>query len=295
MIVYLICEGPNDGLDVRVLDLILAQKLGRLVRIKPAGGESSLRSIARYVEERLHATRAYSIADRNYTPLSEVEAIWDNQLSRHFMWHRHEIENYLLQPELLSALFTEWQTMRVTGSAGLPTTCPDIWEWLRGIAAPMLADHAGYVILHEIKGTQQRWDTRWLYPTRDTLKRLPNTRYANQEAWERYLQNESQRLQQACRSFSDESTFSSQVLLQRYTEELAWATTPSFLEKVFLTDMAGHELLWGMWQALHQEGIPLSVKQLADELLRALDTVYYPELFELDDFQNLANCLKGTI
>jgi hypothetical protein len=45
MAIYLICEGPADGLDVRVLDLIIAQKLGRPVQVIPAGGESSLRSV----------------------------------------------------------------------------------------------------------------------------------------------------------------------------------------------------------------------------------------------------------
>ncbi len=94
MMLYLVCEGPGDGLDVRVLDLILAQKSQLLVRIEPAGGDSSLRSVARYLEERHRDVRAYSIADRNYTPLAQVEALWNDPQSRHWMWRRHEIENY---------------------------------------------------------------------------------------------------------------------------------------------------------------------------------------------------------
>lgn len=43
MAVYLVCEGLTDGLDVRVLDLVITQKLGRAVQVIPVGGDISSR------------------------------------------------------------------------------------------------------------------------------------------------------------------------------------------------------------------------------------------------------------
>lgn len=53
MAVQLVCEGPADGLDVRVLNIILAQKLACPVLILPFGGAASLGTVARWLEERV--------------------------------------------------------------------------------------------------------------------------------------------------------------------------------------------------------------------------------------------------
>lgn len=65
MSIYLVCEGPHDGLDVRVLDLVIVQKLGRDVLVEPAGGDRSLGSVANYLEKR-YRVRAFAVEDRNF-------------------------------------------------------------------------------------------------------------------------------------------------------------------------------------------------------------------------------------
>src|SRR5438128_46193 len=110
--VYLICEGPGDGLDVRVLDKIIAQKLGKAVQISPAGGDRGLGSVAVYLEEqskqrfgsKLISDQIFTIEDRNYKPWQKAVTSW-NAGSNRFIWHRHEIENYLLAPGVVAAAF----------------------------------------------------------------------------------------------------------------------------------------------------------------------------------------------
>src|SRR5580693_6577259 len=97
--VYLVCEGPTDGLDVRVLDALLAQKLGAYVRIEAAGGDKNLAGVRAYIEARGLGI-ALAIEDRNYRSREDSEATW-SALKPKLVWHRHEIENYLLEPSVV--------------------------------------------------------------------------------------------------------------------------------------------------------------------------------------------------
>src|SRR5574341_1566025 len=114
--IYLICEGTADGLDLRVLNTIIAQKLGKEVQISAAGGDSSLGSVVRWLEEKSRQRRkdnklgrpldhAYSVQDRNYESKAKANDSWAQGKNR-FMWRRHEIENYLLEPRVLASAFT---------------------------------------------------------------------------------------------------------------------------------------------------------------------------------------------
>lgn len=115
--VYLICEGPADGLDVRVLNLVIAEKFSKAVWINAAGGDTSLGSVATWFEEKSRRSlkngtlgppvdRAYSVEDRDYCSAQEVEARW-RPASKRFMWRRHEIENYLLDPRVVAGAFED--------------------------------------------------------------------------------------------------------------------------------------------------------------------------------------------
>ena len=98
--IYLICEGKADSLDISVLDAIIAQRYGIDVQIYPACGDASLKSVAEHYRERGGAY-AFTIQDRNYRPHKEAENSWKSG-KPHLIWRRHEIENYLLEPSVIS-------------------------------------------------------------------------------------------------------------------------------------------------------------------------------------------------
>lgn len=105
--IYLICEGHRDGLDTRILNIVIALKLNRELIIQPAGGEESLGSVATYIEERGQPNdQAFTIRDRNYRSLEEVEQSWIHPERKRFIWRRHEIENYLLDPDVIVEAFS---------------------------------------------------------------------------------------------------------------------------------------------------------------------------------------------
>jgi len=293
--IFMVCEGPADGLDSRVLRLLLVEKHNKNVQIAPAGGDTSLPGVARFLEERsrLRGGRppdvAFSVADRNYVSLEQVEMNWRDPHARHLFWRRHEIENYLLQPQAIAEMFRDWQAAQIQGSADLPTAESDVWALLRQLAAPMLEDHAGRLTLYVLVSEQRRLDTRWLEPNHHTLPLLPGQVYADRHAWLTYLRAESGRLRLACRGLDSDSTFDLYAVEQRYDATLAQVTIPAFLTGGgFLSEMGGHELLWGLWNAIHERGISLALNGLTGELLNALDRIYQPGLFVPDDFQELA-------
>lgn len=153
--VYLICEGPADGLDVRVLNLVIAQKFSKAVLINAAGGDTSLGSVATWFEERSRRPlkngtlsspidRAYSVEDRNYRSEQEVEVRW-RPASKRFMWGRHEIENYLLDPRVVASAF-EALRPDVDSWPGTYARTPDeVRALLNHLCHEMLEHHVGWL------------------------------------------------------------------------------------------------------------------------------------------------------
>ena len=97
MSIYLVCEGPTDGLDGRVLNLLIVNKLGREVQIEPVGGDGSLWSVASWLEERSRIQRSdgtwsrpqdrvYAVEDRNYRSTEEAEQTWNSRSPKRWMW-----------------------------------------------------------------------------------------------------------------------------------------------------------------------------------------------------------------
>lgn len=213
MAVYLVCEGPADGLDVRVLDLVIAQKLGRAVQIIPAGGDSSLRSVRWWLEERSRTQRpdgtwrpprdrTYAIEDRNFRQAADVEKLRQKPNGKRWMWRRHEIENYLLDPRLVAHAFQEIKKAPIAQKfAGqLPDTATKALQLLQQLAQPMLEDYAGQLTCQALsyyKG--DIGNTNLDCPQRPSGFTPSNSSpYAGQTEWLAYLQSECQRLKEAC-------------------------------------------------------------------------------------------------
>ena len=122
MAVFLVCEGENHGLDNRVLDPLVIQHHNLSVQMAPSGGSGGLGGVRVYLRNLAHNNVAISVEDRDYyRTLAEAHAGWGNLTAYAFFWRRHEIENYLLHPRVVLAMFDD---LRVTGLgwvATLPT------------------------------------------------------------------------------------------------------------------------------------------------------------------------------
>lgn len=290
MSIYLVCEGPPDGLDVRVLDLVIVQKLGRDVLIEPAGGDRSLGSVANYLEER-HLVRAYVIQDRNFRPLAEAERAWRQPHEKRWMWRRHEIENYLLDPRLVNDAFQALKRDRVRGADRLPDDPSLVLHELQELARPMLEDHTGWLTYEQLVSHKRNvGDTRLLWPN-PRLQPPMDSSYPGRTEWLDYLCSECARLKRACNTVSEDETFDDPTVM--YDHILSQVTHSDFFASgQFLVDLGGHELISALCTYVNQSGIPhLACSDLTTELLRALDRLYEPGFFAPDDFVGLAERL----
>jgi hypothetical protein len=92
----LFVEGGSEGLDVTVLEQLLAPKL----RVEPLGPSYSVRSVATALHR--HHPKYWFIIDRDEWDDQTVEATWasfpDPGQDNLLMWRRKELESYFLEP-----------------------------------------------------------------------------------------------------------------------------------------------------------------------------------------------------
>ncbi len=293
--VYLVCEGPADGLDVRVLDAIIATKLGIFVQIVPAGGDRNLNGVRTYFQERSRRLRrdgqlgtpedvALAIEDRNFRPRSEVEATWSKPGGRKLIWHRHEIENYLLEPRLLLCAFNGIRQQ----VAGLPKDEESIASLLATIARSKLEEHAALVL---------RWDL-YVRTTNGNPSefRAPEQRKAawTQTEWLEALQNEAQRIRTASRKLVTLPELDPDEIEKRYHEILATVRQRKFIDDGdYRIDMKGKWLLEELITCLNSQGAHRLKKEILEgELINAISAVYEKNtLFDPDEFALLGDRL----
>lgn len=304
MSIYLVCEGPADGIDARLLNLVIVQKMNQPIQIIPVGGKSSLGSVATWLEERSRKPlpdgtlspswdRAYAIEDRDFRSLEEAERTWRPPNQKRWVWRRHEIENYLLDPRLVADTFRALKAAHVRGADALPDDPDAVLSLLQELARPMLEDHAGWLTYWRLVSHKRNTvDTRLLWP-HTPLQPSPGSAYPGRAEWLDYLHSECVRLKEACRQISGAVTFDEPAVVEAYDYTLSQVTNPDFLASGrFLLDLGGHESMSALCAYVNQAGVPrLSHSDLETELLDALDRLYGPGFFEPDDFAQLAERL----
>ncbi len=294
MAVHLVCEGSRQGLDERVLDAVVIQYHNLAVLTSPSGGSRGLGAVRAYLQSRSAHDVAVAVEDRNHRPFAVANATWANPASQSFIWRRHEIENYLLHPRVVLALFDELRTLPgLHWTVGLPASESDVDALLQALAAPLLADHAAEVLRDEIVeqinavGSVGFGIARPAPPAGAHAPREPE--------WLAVLLQEATRLSQACTAVASLPPLQAAALTARYGALVAQYQQPAFLtSRDYLRDMGGHELLASLSRHLHSLGAGARFSQqiLADELLRRLDQMYHPNtLFQPDDFAELAAIL----
>jgi len=230
--IYLICEGHRGGLDQKVLNNIIAQNLqkDKDVVIKAAGGGTQLGTVAKYIEEDSWDRRAdgtlgrtavaYFIEDRDHRSLDEVKDIWGKPGGRRFMWRRHEIENYLLDPRVVAGAFESLKKAAPVWPDTLPQTPEQVDAVLQQLARPMIEDHVGRLTYEQLlRQKRTTVDTGIKRP--QSLQPPSGARYPGRQEWLDYLGAECSRVKQDCTTFAGTPEFDMPAVTALYDQLLS--------------------------------------------------------------------------
>ena len=294
MSVFLVCEGGNDGLDNRVLDPLVVQHHNLTVQMAPSGGSGGLGGARVYLENLAPNNVAISVEDRDYyKSQAQAHLGWRNPASHGFAWRRHEIENYLLHPRVVLALFDDLRASGIGWAAGYPTNEADVFLLLQTVGAPLLENHAAEVLRVELLRNSVAGGNLQFGAIKPPVP--PGATVAGQAAWVPALQQEAARLGASCTAAANHPELQPAAIAARYQVLLAQFQAPDFLTSGdFLIDMGGHELMAALAAHLRGLGAPpgLTDRFLEDELLRVLIPLYQPgAIYNPDDFQELAAIL----
>lgn len=291
MATYLVCEYALDG---RVLNELVIQRHNLNVQIVLAGGNSGLGPIRGYLAPQSSSNVALTIRDRDYDrSLADANATWANPNGRGFIWRRHEIENYLLHPQVVLSFFNEVRAAPKGAWANtLPTTEADVSTLLEQLATPFLDNHAAGVLRSELVRQINLVGSLSYGPTSPSPQ--PGANSPTQAEWLPVLIAEANRLRSVCVGVNSLPHLQSADITARYATLLTQCHDPAFLTTGdFLREMGGKELVAALSRQLHGLGARgLDKDQLADKLVAVLSRIYSPNtLFQPDDFSELANIL----
>jgi hypothetical protein len=294
MAVYLVCEGGRTGLDNRVLDRLVIQFHNLAVQMAPSGGSAGLGAVRAYLLNRSPTDVAISVADRDYHQTrAEADATWANSAANAYTWRWHEIENYLLHPRVVVALFDDYRAAGITWAASLPASDADAVKLLQVVVSPLLENHAGEVLRVELQRAAVAGGSLQFGPPKPPAP--PGSLVAGHAAWVPALQQEAARLCGACTAAVALPALQPAVVAARYQAVLAQFRAPAFLTSSdFLLEMGGHEVMNALAAHLRGLGAPPAFTDtfLEDELLRVLVPIYQPgTIYQPDDFQELAAIL----
>jgi hypothetical protein len=210
------------------------------------------------------------------------------------MWRRHEIENYLLHPAVVLALFKDYRTTLANAwAAALPTTEPDVSTLMQSLARPLLENHTGEVLEDELFALLDKHRLRFRVPTPPAPAGLPA---AGQNEWLQALQQEATDLVSRCNAAAGLPNLETAAIQTRYHELLAEFQAPAFpTSGDYLALMGGHAFVAALCRHLKGPSSPAGLDQdfLAGELLRVLKDIYQPNtIYQPDDFAELANMLR---
>jgi len=303
---YLVCEGGPNSLDMRVLDALVTRHLD--VQIMPGAGENSIGSVRSWLEERSRPNLpdgslgpaqdvAFAVFDRNYLSFDEAQKKWKNP--RHFVWLRHEIENYLLEPRVVFSAFSYVRkTTNQEWVKGLPATESAVRTLLEDLARPLLEEHAAQAVYFQIQLDRRRTCPR--EPGLSEMFAGNPAGTSSRESWLNALLAACRQVSDGCRTVAATAQEESdRQIREKYGEAVTQVTAPEFLSTgKFLCEMDGKRLLRSLATHLREQlgASKLSNDDFDQELVTALVREYQPNnLFKPDEFLEIAEKIKIAV
>ncbi|MHC5539565.1 hypothetical protein ACYOEI_15210 [Singulisphaera rosea] len=291
--VYLVCEGERNSLDVRLLDAVLAQYYKLPIVIEPAGGGSNPRIVRRWLERRVSGDIAFLIHDRDYEPLAEIDAGWQDPDERSLFWRSHEIENHLLQPWLIHGLFENYRgTINKPWVADLPADQGAIDTALRVLSPRLFIDHIGRTLCRQLRqhktslGATELNVPAGIDPLASTVAE-----------WQAGIQGQIAQMHATCNAVINSPEFQVAEITDRWAGIEQTIQAPAFLTSgEYLRDLKGKRLLDLFWNYLHNTcQYPATKDDLANDLIATTRRDYHTSpAHSFADFDSLNLRLRAA-
>jgi hypothetical protein len=286
----LLCEGESD---VAVLKPMF-QFLNAAVTVESVGGIGSLGGAAALSRRR--GDTVATVGDREYRTRAQADAAFAAG-SKRFLWRRHSIENYLLQPpvvvealQLLRQKLTQQFPKLPDWAKALPDKPDDIAEVLRRTAQELAPREALCLALWRLR------DDLDLAIGQPVQWRTP-TAHENATGCREALVSEAGRLIAAMQARINCPLLAAEAVVRRYEEHYATLCSADYLQQLtFLEEFRGHDLLERFHEQARAEWkLQQSPKGFTKRLIEGLEVAYkaQPNLFGTDDFRDLANGVRA--
>lgn len=262
--VLLICEGERrrggDDVDYQLLNAYLNDAHLLRIDIRPAGGGSSVKSIHQFYEagRDLESTRdvgsttrhVLSVRDRDYQLIEASDETWADGTCTRLIWHRHEIENYLIAPAVIAA-FARRSHQHLPG---LPIEVDEIRLLLRGFARKLCDHHAGRLLFHELQTDIYQFSggPSLTQPSLNGKQQPP----PSGDEWIRSLTRETKRVQESCSGIAKHPAWKHPQLTKRYSSIRDTLDDTYIQNDRYLFDFDGKELMWSLWSYLNEARDP---------------------------------------
>ncbi len=283
--VYLICEGEANSLDSRLLKRFFARQ-SVYALIESSGGDAQLGSIATYIEKREMLSSVdkktqpivFTIRDRNYDDLVTCRESWNK--GRTLVWCKHEIENYLLEPKVVSQGLKRFDSR----FADLVFTK----NLLDIISQQFIEAHAGKLTFHKFQKKRLGFDLRLELPKGVSSK-------TTRDYWIGLIRGEFRKLNNAAKLLSASNAFDEQTVETEYDLELNTLRSSHFFEnEMHLNDLEGKELLSALIDHFNKDtGKNVERDDFEEYLISGFVDSYDASNSELHDFGKLEKRLKG--
>jgi hypothetical protein len=282
--ILLLCEGTNASLDLRIIDRVLAHHgiRARVIAAGNATGTGTMAPILGYPPKLV-----FELKDLDFAAVAPTIA---PRKPRKLRWRRHEIENFITDPWVLTTTLQQlrqgdppldWISQAPEDEAGARRV-------LEEIARPLLAHHVG--------GTM--WFERFCRSTQDnpTTFRRPSKEEINDLGWAGSLAREAERVVTGCQQLARDPLLDSTRIADDWNARVQAIEASDFIRSGrFLAVMEGKML----FHALHQRFVSWGAKKLTpsdleDRLLEALLSSLGTSA-EPADFRDLADHIKTQL
>jgi hypothetical protein len=299
----LVCEAEPTGdssAELRVIDgLLNGSRLHGGILVEGAGGRSGLRAVVQHLQGKPGNRVVASVRDRDYDSVEVAEAsLRDGELR--FVWRRHEIENYLVEPPVVLRALDDLRTSvqgRPHGvpawAANLPQTRAEIETALADCALRLAPREALNATLWGLGGElDQAGEVR--------VGLAAGSEPLSAAECETRLKAECERVSGALGARGACPGLDPEEAVRRFRDVLASMESSSYTDSgQHLLDFGGKELVAGLadWLRIERGVGYLTNLGFLGLLADALLAVYHaePPLFEPDDFRDIVTAMREAI